>query len=322
MSVAAVAFGVMLCASAAWSQSRPNAPGPGGAYQPPPPAPQPMQPGQPPPQQQQQQQQMQPLPPAEFQPTSYYPESYGTDYPRAEVNAVAPALVRVVVARAQLRRAESGLNLAILEMRKAFERSRDYVAAINDERDAWDAYVAARAKAMRSLQNDASYVASVNLKQTLASQLDDLRRDSKKLTDQMLAMAQVKMGYASTASQMEAAAVGADPDVQNARQRLRTASARVSDLRAQFDQNVRISPQVLDARHNLDDARIAHLATDAYFWATLDTANVALDYSYYLHRYDYYKYASYGYYGYNYAPYGGGGGGYRVGYPIGYPYMR
>ena len=86
---------------------------------------------------------------------------------------------------------------------------------------------------------------------------------------------------------------------------------------AQFDENVRTSAQVVDARRNLEDARIANLATDAYFWATLDASKVALDYAYYMHRYDYYKYASYGYYGYNTYPYGGG---YRGGYPVGYPY--
>jgi len=91
----------------------------------------------------------QPAPPApqwQFQPSAY-PETY-TDFPMADVRAVPPALVRAVVARAQLRRAHTTLDQAVRDVTGAFTRSRDWLAAMGEERQAWDALQAARAKAL------------------------------------------------------------------------------------------------------------------------------------------------------------------------------
>ena len=116
-SVTGVALSIMVTPMLSFAQqTRPNSGGAPHAYQTPP-APAQSDQQQPPPP-------MQQMPPAEYQPSGY-PEMYGaynTDYPRLEVNAVPPALVRVVISRAQLRRAESGLNNAVQDLRRAFQR--------------------------------------------------------------------------------------------------------------------------------------------------------------------------------------------------------
>jgi hypothetical protein len=264
----------VMVTSSTWAQTQPGAPPMNGGYQPPA-----MQPQQPAPQWQ-------------FQPSAY-PEMY-TDFPMADVRAVPPALVRAVIARAHLRRAHTTLDQAVRSITGAFSKSREWLVAMGEERQAWDALQAARARALQTLQSDPSYLAAIDLKRSLSGQLEDLREDRYSSTGELIAMATVKMGYAQTASAMEAAAVAADPDVQGARQRLRDASARLTDLRGQLDQNVRSSRDVLAARMNLEEARIAHLATDANFWATLNASQVALDYAYYLDRYQQYRYLSYG----------------------------
>ena len=52
-------------------------------------------------------------------------------------------------------------------------------------------------------------------------------------------------------------------------------------------------------RRSMDDAKIAFIGSDAYLQTSIDVANVALDYAYWIHRYD-----PYNYYPWSYVPYG------------------
>jgi hypothetical protein len=306
VSAASVACAVLVATSVAAAQTRPN----GNGYQP---APAPngaaiqAQQGAP--------NGAAPAPAADmlnggYQP-SYYPDlyHYNNGWPGVEVRAVPGALTRRAIARAEHRRLQSNLDLMILTMRKAFERTRDYVTAVAEEREAFAQYERERNEALRSVRDDPTYQASISLKQSLTDQIAAARDPRRPYDDEVMAMAQVKMGYASTASAMEAAALSADPDVQQARERLRRASARMSELRSQRDLEVRNSPELELARRNVQDARIAKLAAEVHFLGVLEIANTALDFAYYTHRYDQYKYLSYGHYGY-------------YGYPnsVGYPY--
>jgi hypothetical protein len=253
-----------------------------------------------------------------FQQT-YYPElyDYGTGYPGIEVRAVPGAMVNRAIARAEYRRLQSGLDQMIRNMRMTFERSRDYAAAAMEERQAFEQLEAARREALQSVVNDPAYQASVSLRQSVSDQIDHTRQSRYSTTDEILAMARVKMDYASTASAMEAAALAASPDVQQARERLLRASAVLSDLRQQFSMDVRTNEDIEMTRRNLQDARIAKLAAEVHYTGVREARDIALNYAHYTRRYDKYKYLSYGYYGYNH-PYGVGAG-YRGGYPIGYP---
>jgi hypothetical protein len=246
-----------------------------------------------------------------YQP-SYYPEyyHYNTGWPGVEVRAIPGAMTHRAIARAEYRRAQSGLDLMILTMRKAFERTRDYAAALAEEQEAFAQLERERNEALRSVREDPSYQASLSLRQSLTDQIANTREDRRPYDGEVMAMAEVKLGYASTASQMESAALAADPDVQQARERLRRASARMSELRAQYDLEVRNSPELEVRRRNVQDARIAKLASEVYYTGVRRVAEAAVDYAYHTRRYDQYKYLSYGHYGYNHA----------VGYPYNWRY--
>jgi hypothetical protein len=185
-------------------------------------------------------------------------------------------------------------------MRKTFERTRDYASALAEEHEAFAQLERERNEALRSVRDDPAYQASLSLRQSLTDQIADTREDRRPYDGEVMAMAEVKLGYASTASQMESAALAADPDVQQARERLRRASARLSELRAQHDLEVRNSPELEVQRRNVQDARIAKLASEVYYRGVRHVAEAALDYAYHTRRYDQYQYLSYGYYGYNY----------------------
>lgn len=245
---------------------------------------------------------------------SYYPETYYNDFPMRDVRAVPPVIMQTAIAGAVQRRAQSNLDLMVLELKKAFERTRDWAAAVNEEREAWAALEAARKDALRSVFGDPAYQASVSLRNSLAEQIQQRRQDKQPNLDEILAMSQVKMGYASTATAMEAAALAASPEVQQARERLRRASSKLSELRLAFDLSVRHNPDVQLARRNFSDATIAYVGMASLREALIDAAEFSVRYAYWYNQYNYYQYLSYGYYGYNYPPYGT----YGIGYPIGW----
>ena len=81
------------------------------------------------------------------------------------------------------------------------------------------------------------------------------------------------------------------------------------------------------AKKDLEDTRTARVTADAYYGTSVEAANIALTYAYWLHRFDPYTYRytynpydySYGYSGIGYGVslnYGGYGFGYA--YPFGY----
>ena len=104
--------------------------------------------------------------------------------------------------------------------------------------------------------------------------------------DEIVAMATLKMNYASDARALEVAALSADPTLKSAHDRMVAASQRVSQLRAQIEEALHDAPEVLVARNNLENARIAVVEASAAAYASAVAGSSALNYSYYLHRND------------------------------------
>jgi hypothetical protein len=262
---------------------------------------------------------------AGYQPTGYqptpYPEQYNyynLFYPAPEVRALPNLRAGAVAARAQFRRAESDLNNAVNDLRRQFRNSADLKDALAEERLAYEELQRVQSAATAHLKNDPAYTAAIELRKKLAEQVELYRAKGNKTFEDMIAIATVKLGYSATATAMEAAALSAEPEVLNARRRLVAAATRTAELRQQFDETVRNSPEVQLARKILADARVAALAADAAYIEAAHVANVAFDYAYYLRNNPYPYAVNYPYYPY----YGGGyGGGYQVGYPVGYPHM-
>jgi hypothetical protein len=82
----------------------------------------------------------------------------------------------------------------------------------------------------------------------------------------------------------------------------------VAALRDGFEKSLRENQNFKAARDELEEARIARVTAETYLKGASLAAREALDFSYYLHRYDYYRYNRDHGYGYGY-------GSYRFGYP-------
>lgn len=225
--------------------------------------------------------------------------SAASDFPDDEVHDWVMASARAAHSRAMFHRAEKELNDSVRDTQFSFENTDDYRKSLAEEKRAYDAYNAERQKALQSILSDPKYKAAIDLRDETADRILHLRaalgREKDIPREQLLALASQKLQYASDAHAMEVAALEKDPALQDARQKMVQASARVAELRARFDTLVRTNPQILMARRNLEDARVALITSEAYLNAAASAGFLATDYAYYRHRADYLRsYNSYG----------------------------
>ena len=221
------------------------------------------------------------------QPTPSYGGGYyygDGGYPAYEVNNVVLAQARAATARALFRRAESELGRAFRAAQREFDRSQDIRDALAAERTAYEQLNAARRKAISTLADDARYQRLLALKADIGEQLAEGRASRSLSPAEILTMATLKMSYATDIRAMEANALNNEPDVKTAQDRLVNAGTRVAELRQRQDESLRTNPDILMARRNLDDARLAKLTAEAFLHAAYGAGVTALDYSYWVNR--------------------------------------
>jgi hypothetical protein len=241
-----------------------------------------------------------------FRDPSYY--GYG-NFPSVEVHDVVIANTRAATARAMFRRAENALNSAVRGAVRTFEGSQELREAQKSEKDAYAAYAAARRRALQSVLEDPKYRAIMSLRQELTDQISYARanrsvdeRTDAEIRDDILAMATLKMNYAADARAMEQLALDTNAETKDAHAKLRQAGARVADLRTDFDDALRNDRDLAAARRNLEDARVARVTAATYYKGAREAALEALDFAWYLNRYERYNGAGYNDYR-NYYPY-------------------
>jgi hypothetical protein len=212
-----------------------------------------------------------------------------SDFPQDEVHDWVVASARAARARAMLHLAEDHLGETIRNVQWNFENTQEYRDAAAAEKQAYDAYTAQRQKALQSVLNDPKYQAAIQLRDEIGDRIARIRAMAKPNPvprEDLLTMASQKLQYASDAHNMEREALDHDQAVQDARQKMVQASARAAELRAAFDNSIRMNPQIAQARHNLEMARVELITAEAYYSAAAAAGAVATDYSYYRHRWD------------------------------------
>jgi hypothetical protein len=234
----------------------------------------------------------------------FAPYNDNGDYPSRDLRDWVFANAHRATARALFSRAENDLAAAYRRSQHNFERSKAFVAATAEEKDAYDAYNLARQKAMRDLNEDPKYRELMSLRNELADKIALKRANKETPKEEIIALATLKMEYASDARSMEATVLSADANLADARKRMIAASQKTVQMRADFDDSLRDNPQILAARENLEDARISLITSQAYANGASIAGAAALDYAYYLHRNDVGRYDPYANgYGGAYSPY-------------------
>lgn len=225
--------------------------------------------------------------------TPPYTQSNGNDFPTGLVRDWATANAMATRARAVYRQADTDLAVAVRRAQLRFEQSADYQHALTAERDAYNDYTAAREKALASLSTNEKYQAIIHLRDETGAKLSASRMH-KAGSETILAMATLKMQYASDARVIEVQLLADNSDVKAARQKMLATSQHVADMRHQLDTAIRDSAEIESARKALAQARIDVQTTDAYAWSAAVAGSNAVYYAYYLHRLDQGYYAPWG----------------------------
>jgi hypothetical protein len=215
------------------------------------------------------------------------------------------------MSRAMFSQAQSDLDRGVRDFERRFERSPEMQQALAAERNAYNELNEVRRKALQSTLSDQHYQRLAALRADLHEQIQKGRAAKSLSQDQILAMAQVKLAHANEMHDMETDALSGDQAVRDAQEKLMQAGARVAALRQAKDEAMRHDPELLVARRNVEDARIARLTAEAYLHGTITAAGVALDAFYYARTpyRGYWPTTNYGY-GYGYGGYGYSTGGY------------
>ncbi len=276
--------------AAARAQTQPTPGAQPGAYQAPPPAMQ--QPAPPPP--------MQGQPAGDDAYRGYNGNNgngYTNDYPAYEVNVVPGARANAVRARLEMEQIQTNMHRWIERSWDDFMHSRDYVDAAATEKKAQDEYARERERVLKRLRDDSNYHALTDLIAETSERIErerprDMAKANQMALDNFMALATLKLGYASTLSAMETAALSADDGVKNALNKLRDTAGKTRDMRSGFQREVRRNPDFLAARARYDDARINRVVASAYLESLLNARCIALDYAYWVHRWDQYRYST------------------------------
>lgn len=241
--------------------------------------------------------------PAGYSPSGYGAQSnYGTGYagyPAYEVNNWVGAQARAATARMLFRQAEMELSGAFRAAQRQFELSPEWKQATSAERAAFDALLASRRRATQGLMNDQKYQRLIALHTDAAERLAQGRASKSLSPAEILAMATLKMHYATDMRHMEADAMADEPSVKDAQDKLIAAGQKITEMRAAHEEGLRRNPEILAARRMLEDARIAKITAETYARGTTIAGTIALDYAYWSNRHNY----GYGYYDPYYARY-------------------
>ena len=256
------------------------------------------------------------------------------DFPSTEVHDAVVANARAATARAVYRRVESDMHAAVRAAERQFQQSAELREAMAAEQRAYDALQEARREALRDVVGDPKYQAMQDLRESLTQKIAARRdgavpmgtavpvaagprlvstelpgpRGLPAADGDVVAIATVKLRLGADTTDMERDALAGNDRVQKARTELVAASSKVAALRESFDRSLRENEDFRRSREALEDARIARVTAAAYLQGASIAAREALDFSYYLHRYDYYRYNGHRDYGYGYSPF-------RFGYP-------
>jgi hypothetical protein len=194
---------------------------------------------------------------------------------------VAPAVAAAEAARAHLRTTESELADLVRNQRYVFENSRPYLDAVAEQQAAYAKYTAARKEAIAALDLDPEYVEGKKIRDDLAFKISQEHASRHPDRVQIDALTQYRLRINEKLSAREAEQITSTPAVGEARQELAAATSRLDELKRDFDIKLRTSAELAVARKNWRTAVENADASLAFADATVQTANVLIDYAYF-----------------------------------------
>lgn len=218
------------------------------------------------------------------------------DFPALFAAKIPDATARAATSRAIRQKLMLDVRRLVRWEREDFEQTPELIEAQTAADQAWRQYLQAREQALGSLQDDPQYRSTHALREELKEKIADERFADRPDMDRIRALASLRLIQGQSLREKEDALLAGSAEVEQARQRYVSAAEELTKLRRQEARRIDRDPELGQLREQVGNANISHVAASAYLGALLDVANEALDYAYFLHRYDYKAYQTPTYY--------------------------
>ena len=163
--------------------------------------------------------------------------------------------MRVASAQQQLEQAEAAVP-SLVWLRKQYESSPGFQAALTRLHQAQMASDATRRAVLAKIKNNPEYRAAIRQRDEVDAQLDFVRKVASQ--DTIYYLATKKLAYAKEASRIEVAAMAADPQIRQRLDQVVAAGRSLRGVKDHFEQTLMDDPSLLAAEAEVQKAHAAY----------------------------------------------------------------
>ena len=208
--------------------------------------------------------------------TKGLPPASSNNIPDVDDKPMKDAKVKLAQAQGQVERAQDVLNKLVAELRKQSETSPQLSAAQEALRQAQADYDNAAAPVLEKVRASGAYRDALDAKKAAAQKVQDLQADPNAEQDQITAAARVVLEKGHAVTEMENAAIVADPKIVVLKEKLATANTNLLKVKRDLEQSIKNNPQVLEARKQVEQAQQQVPSLQAAYNSELEKYNRAV----------------------------------------------
>jgi chromosome segregation ATPase len=208
--------------------------------------------------------------------TKGLPPASGNNIPEVNDKPMRDAKLRLGQSQGRLERAQDALAKVIGDLKRQAESAPELSEAQNAIRQAQADYDAATGPILDKVRATPAYQKALEEKKAAAQQVQQLQSEGSADQEQITKAARIVLDKGRAVTQLETAAVAADPKAAALKQNLAAANARLLKLRHDLDESIKTNPQVVDARKEVEAAQTELPPVQAAYNSELEKYNTAV----------------------------------------------
>ena len=208
--------------------------------------------------------------------TKGLPPASGNNIPDVSDKAMKDAKLRLGQSQGRLERAQDALAKIIGDLHRQAETAPQLSEAQSAIKQAQSDYEAATAPILEKVRATAAYQKALDDKKAAAQQVQQLQSEGSADQEQITKAARIVLDKGRAVTQLETAAVAADPKAAALKQALAAANAKLLKLRHDLEEAIKTNPRVVDARKEVEQAQSELPPVQATYNSELEKYNSAV----------------------------------------------
>jgi len=208
--------------------------------------------------------------------TKGLPAARNNNVPDVDAQPMRDAKVKLGQAEGKLERAQDALKKTIDDLRQQSTSSPDVAQAQNALRQAQADYDAATAPILEKVRGGSTYAAALEAKKAASKHVEELQAQEPPDQDQINEAARVVLDKGRAVTQMQSDAVASDPKAAALKIKLEVANQKLLKIRHDLEESIKINPQVIAARKEVDQAQLELTPVKAAYDSEVQKYNQAM----------------------------------------------